>query len=481
MRIMEKKADHEAIEAHITDILTRGVGTFVDPEGTLKKKLIAKAKGEYKKNIVIKFGVDPTRPDIHLGHAVVLHKLRQLQELGCIVVFLFGDFTAQIGDPTGKSKARPEVDQAAIEANMKTYLDQVGKILDLHAARFSWIRNSDWFYTVTDYFFDPKTQLNWNTKDSEGVERNIPIDPNSFVGKALLFDRSRMQTQVLKKPARGVTFMTILSVLRHVTLAQLIERDMFQKRISDGEPLFMHEMLYPILQGIDSNVLSDVYDSCDLEVGGTDQTFNMLMGRTVMEMTKKEPQAVLSFALLVGLDGKEKMSKSLDNYVGITDAPSDMFGKLMSIPDSAIESYYELCTFTPMDDVVAIRKKIETGKVNPRDSKMELAQQIVEIYHGRAKAEEAKAAFVSVFQEKKLPDTMPEVSVAKGTLLVDVLLENDIVDSKTEFRRLLSEGAIRKDGEEKLSDPAMIVEENLTLKVGKHRFIRIIASEDLCK
>lgn len=474
MRIMEKKAGHEATEARITDILTRGVGVFVDPQDTFKKKLIAKAKGEYKKEIVIKFGVDPTRPDIHLGHAVVLHKLRQLQELGCTVVFLVGDFTAQIGDPTGKSKVRPEVDQAAIEANMKTYLDQVGKILDLNPARFSWIRNSDWFYTVTDYFFDPKTQLNWNIKDSEGIERTIPVDPNSFVGKALLFDRSRMQTQVLKKPARGVTFTTILSILRHVTLAQLIERDMFQKRINDGEPLFMHEMLYPILQGIDSNVLSDIYASCDLEVGGTDQTFNMLMGRTVMEMTKKMPQAVLSFALLVGLDGKEKMSKSLDNYVGITDAPSDMFGKIMSIPDSALLSYYELCTFTPMNDVSALKKKLEGGKINPRDSKMELAEQIVAMYHGKVKASEAQVSFVSTFQEKKLPDDMPEARVAKGTPLVDVLLEQDIVDSKTEFRRLMSEGAIRKDGEEKLTDPARKVEADLTLKVGKHRFIRIV-------
>ena len=458
----------------VSDIFERGVGTFIDPDNSFRKKLIAKASGTYSDDIVIKFGVDPTRPDIHLGHAVVLRKLRQMQDLGCKILFLIGDFTALIGDPTGKSKVRPEVEQSVVDANMKTYLDQVGKILRLDQDLFSWIRNSDWFYGVTDILVGPEAKLSWKTKDNEGVEREIPINPNDFVGKALIFDQTRMQTQVLKKPARGVTFATILSILRNITLAQLVERDMFQKRIQDGEALFMHEMMYPVMQGIDSSILSDIYNSCDLEVGGTDQTFNMLMGRRVMEIAQKAPQAVLAFELLVGLDGKEKMSKSLDNYVSIIDAPTDMFGKLMSIPDAVIKSYFELCTFTPTDQIRIILKDIESGKAHPKEVKMDLAQQIVEIYHGRDAGSLAREAFINTFQKKEIPEDMPVVNTTKGTLLSEVLVNSKLVTSKTEFRRLLDEGAIREGGEIKITDPFIVVNEEMTLKIGKHRFLKII-------
>jgi tyrosyl-tRNA synthetase len=472
---MEKQLSEKEAEKLVSEILTRGVGTFVDPGDVLRKKLIAKATGKYKNEIVIKFGVDPTRPDIHLGHAVVLHKLRRLQDIGCKVVFLIGDFTALIGDPSGKSKVRPEIEQAAVEANMKTYLDQVVKILRVDERSFSWIRNSDWFYGVTDISVDPHSKITWKTNDEGGVERTIPInDPNSFVGKALVFEKTRMQTSVLKKNARGVTFSTILAVLRNVTLAQLIERDMFQERLKSKEPLFMHEMLYPVMQGIDSNILADIYGSCDLEVGGSDQTFNMLMGRKVMESAQKEQQAVLSFEILIGLDGKEKMSKSLDNYVGVTDIPSDMFGKIMSLPDVLVPHYFELCIdYKSMSEVGDIKEQLEKKKINPRDIKMDLAEQIVALYHGTMKAKEARTQFVDTFQNKKLPDNIPEAIVTKGTPLVEALINEDIVDSKSEFRRLLGEGALRKDGEEKLIDPAMKIEEDIVLKVGKHRFIKI--------
>ncbi|OGZ12808.1 MAG: tyrosine--tRNA ligase [Candidatus Lloydbacteria bacterium RIFCSPLOWO2_01_FULL_50_20] len=472
---MEKNAENELIKL-IDEILTRGVGEFIDPDNTFREKLLKKAKDpKSKEQIIVKFGVDPTRPDIHLGHAVVLRKLRQLQDLGCKVIFLVGDFTAQIGDPTGKSRTRPEIEQAAIEANMKTYLDQIDKILKLEPAVFSWIRNSDWFYGVSDIAPNPETKVEMEiTKGKEKITLQVPH--NTLAWKAEVFKNTRMQvTHLHRAQIHDITLRGFLWTLKHVTHSRLLERDLFQERIKNNSELYMHEVMYPVLQGIDSYVLDLIYGGCDLEIGGTDQTFNMLMGREVMKVNKKAPQAVLSIDLLVGLDGKEKMSKSMDNYVGITDVPNDMFGKLMSIPDALIPSYVELCTFTPVLEAGEITKKLQAGKAHPRDIKMDLAEQIVEIYHGPTKAKEARSAFVATFQNKKLPDEMPEAKVAKGTLLADVLINEDVLDSKSEFRRLMSEGAIRKDGEEKLTDPMMKITEDLVLKVGKHRFIRIVA------
>jgi tyrosyl-tRNA synthetase len=474
---MKKALTREEAEKVVESILTRGVGTFVDPDGSFRKNLVAKAEGKYDKDIIIKFGVDPTRPDIHLGHAVVLHKLRQMQDLGCKVVFLIGDYTAQIGDPTGKSKVRPEVEQSAIEANMQTYLDQVGKILDLDPKVFSWIRNSDWFTAITDIFLSNEAKIGMDFK-FPGKEKPEHVDfpSNSFVGKAIVFEETRMQKKMGVTNISVVTMRSLLWGLKHVTLAQLVERDMFQKRIEGGESLFMHEMLYPVLQGIDSDVLYQVYGACHLEVGGTDQTFNMLMGRKMMESNNKPPQAVLSFELLVGLDGKEKMSKSLDNYVGITDAPNNMFGKLMSVPDEVLAKYFELCTFTPVDEVEKIFEQLKKGKAHPKDIKMDLAQQIVEIYHGREAGISARESFVSTFQNKELPEDMPVVEAKAGTLLVDILLAEKLVSSKTDFRRLLDEGAIRKDGETKITDPFTTLREDMVLKIGKHRFLKIVVT-----
>lgn len=470
---MEKSLNEPELKKIIDEIFTRGVGMFVDPDDIFRKKLIAKARGEYKEDIIVKFGVDPTRPDIHLGHAVVLRKLRQMQDLGCKVVFLIGDYTAQIGDPTGKSKVRPEVEQSAVEANMKTYLDQVGKILSADKKVFSWIRNSDWFTTITDLDLPLDYKVNMKINLPGFPEGEITIPPNSFVGKAIVFEETRMQKAIGAKNIAVVTMRSLLWGLKHITLAQLIERDMFQERIRSGESLFMHEMLYPVFQGIDSDVLAQVYGTCDLEIGGTDQTFNMLMGRKVLEVNKRAPQAVLSCNLLVGLDGKEKMSKSLDNYVGIIDAPTNMFGKLMSIPDSVMGAYLELCTFTGMDDVVEITKKLALGKIHPRDAKMDLAQQIVEIYHGREAGILARESFVNTFQKKEMPTDMPRVHVVSGALLVDALMEQKLVSSKTEFRRLIDEGAIREDGELKIIDPLFAITGDMVLKIGKHRFVKL--------
>ncbi len=474
MGFMIKTMTEQEAEKAVADILERGVGTFVDPDEHFRRNLIAKAQGKYNKDIIVKFGVDPTRPDIHLGHAVVLRKLRQLQDLGCKVVFLIGDYTAEIGDPTGKSKVRPEVEQSVIEANMQTYLDQVGKILSLDPKEFSWIRNSDWFTAITDIFLSNETKVGMDiTLPGRTAPEHVEFPSNSFVGKALVFEETRMQKKMGAANISVITLRSLLWGLKHVTLAQLSERDMFQKRIKENESLYMHEMLYPVLQGIDSDVLCQIYGTCNLEVGGTDQTFNMLMGRKIMESNKKIPQAVLSFALLVGLDGKEKMSKSLDNYVGIIDVPNDMFGKIMSLPDSALASYLELCTFTPMDEVEAITKELKAGKLHPKEVKMNLAQQITEIYHGRDAGVAARQHFVDTFQNKELPKDMLEVHGETNTLLVDVLIAEKLVASKSEFRRLLDEGAIRINGETKISDPFTKITEDVVLKIGKHRFLKI--------
>ncbi len=448
------------------DLFDRGVGELFDPEQSFRKKLETDPS-----KIVIKFGVDPTRPDIHLGHAVVFRKLRKFQDLGCKVVFLVGDFTSLIGDPTGKSKVRPELGQKEIEENMKTFLDQVGKILRTEPEVFSWIRNSDWFISISDLVVPQKITY---TDNNTGV--SLDFQPNSFLAKAAVYDDTRMQRSHLKKPQiLDVTLRTFLSTLRFITHGCLIDRDMFQERIKSGGELYMHEMLYPVLQGIDSSIIGRIYGSCDLEVGGTDQTFNMLMGRDIMKFSEQEPQAVLSFKLLEGLDGKEKMSKSLDNYVAITDSPNDMFGKIMSLPDSLIPKYFELCTYTPISDIEKISKELSSGKTNPKDIKMRLAKEIVEIYHGSKQATEAQKNFTEVFSEGKIPTELPIAEVPKGSFLKDVLLEMGLVSSKSDFSRLLKGGAIELvEEKEKVSDADFKPESDCVVRVGKSRFIKIV-------
>ena len=445
----------------INELFTRGVGEFIDPNGVFRKKL----ENDPEK-VVIKFGVVPTRPDLHLGHAVVLRKLREFQDLGVKVVFLIGDYTAQIGDPTGKSKIRPEIEQQEVETNMKTYLEQVGKILKTDDKVFSWIRNSDWFTAINDIGAPVGQKLSWTLSSGKVVD---DIDANSTVGKSLLFEKSRMQT----KDLFVITLRSFLWTLKHITHSRLIKRDLFQDRLNNGEELFLHEMMYPVLQGIDSFALDHIYNSCDLEVGGTDQLFNMLVGRDVMEMNQKTPQAVLSFKLLEGTDGKEKMSKSLDNYIGITDEPNDMYGKVMSIPDSSIGNYFELCTFTPMDEVEDIQKKLEKGSVNPKDIKMKLAKQIVAIYHGEDKAQKAEESFVNTFQKREIPEEMTELD-GRGKTLMDILIEAKILSSKGDFRRLIEEGAVTDlSTDKKLTDANFIPENGMQFKIGKKRFIKI--------
>jgi len=293
---------------------------------------------------------------------------------------------------------------------------------------------------------------------------------NHIINKAHHWEKTRMQ----KNNINSYTLINLLAILRKITFSRLIEREMFQERIKENMPIFMNEMLYPVIQGIDSNAISNIYGSCDLEVGGTDQHFNMLVGRDVMEMNQKIPQAVLSFKLLEGTDGKEKMSKSLDNYIGITDEPNDMYGKVMSVPDSSIGNYFELCTFTPMKEIEEMRKKLKDKSVNPKDIKMNLARQIVAIYHGEEKAQKAEKNFISTFQKREIPEEMMELETKKGESLMNVLVEVKILSSKGDFRRLIEEKAITDlETNKKITDADFIPKSGMKFKIGKKRFIKI--------
>ncbi|MBX4200106.1 tyrosine--tRNA ligase [Candidatus Parcubacteria bacterium] len=462
------------METDIESLITRGVGTFIDPEGSFKEKLLKKAQGEYPQDIVIKLGVDPSRPDIHLGHAVILRKLRQFQDVGCKVIFLVGDFTARIGDPEGKGKTRPEIEQAEVDKNAQTYIDQVGKILRTEDPKlFSWIRNSDWFTNITDLNLPDDYQISLDVTVDEKTAK-VKFPPNSTVGKAIVFEESRMQKKLGTPGIYSITLNGLLWTLRHFTFSRLSDRDMFQDRLKGGGELYMHEMLYPVLQGIDSVAIARIYGSCDLEIGGTDQTFNMLAGRDAMKANKIAPQSVMSLEILPGLDGTEKMSKSSDNYIAITDLSGDMYGKVMSIPDAVIPQYFRLATYTPDNEIKNIEKKLGENKENPRDIKMRLAREIVAIYHGEEAAKHAEEDFVSTFRDKSVPKDTQRVKVSSGTKLVDVVLSQGLVESKSEFARLIREGAIRNaESEEVISAPDFTIEISQTLKIGKRRFISI--------
>lgn len=458
-------------ETDLNELFSRGIATFIDPDDAFRKKIEGKARGTYTNDIVIKLGIDPTRPDIHLGHAVILRKLRAFQDIGCKIIFLIGDYTSLIGDPTGKSKTRPEISQAEIEANMKTYLEQVGKILKTDDPKvFSWMRNSDWFLDVTDISASEGAKI--NVQDSEN-KNTITVGANSFVGKASIFENTRMQKTALGLGnIQTVSFTRILSTLRHITHARLIERDMFQDRINQGAELYMHEMLYPVLQGIDSTVLASIYGSCDLETGGTDQTFNMLIGRDIMKMNKQPEQAVMALDILEGLDGKEKMSKSLDNYVSVADAPENMYGKIMSIPDSIIPRYFLLATYAPVAEIADIEKTLKDGKTNPRDIKMRLAREIVAIYHGEQSVKTAEDSWVSTFSEKKIPEDVPVISGEFATI-IDAMTAAGVAESKAEARRLVESGAVTHlESELKIKEFSAKPEKG-TYRVGKIRFFRI--------
>ena len=388
-----------AIEQAIQTI-RRGADELIVEE-ELAKKLATGRK------LRVKLGLDPTAPDLHLGHTVVINKLRHFQELGHQVQFLIGDFTGMIGDPTGKNQTRPPLSRDEILRNAKTYQDQVFKILD--PARTQILFNSEW-------------------SDKLGAEGMIRL-------------------------------------ASRYTVARLLERDDFQKRFSGNQPISVHELLYPLMQGYDSVAMKS-----DVELGGTDQKFNLLVGRELQKQYGQEPQCILTMPLLEGLDGKEKMSKSLGNYVGISEPPREMFGKLMSISDELMWRYITLLSFASEQEIAAWRKD------KPRDVKARFAKEIVARFHGRPAAEEAEAEFEQRFRHGVLPDDMPEVSVSPGgeTTFAQLLKLAGLVESTSEANRLIGQGGVRVDGE-RLSDRALKAARGRTyvIQVGKRKFARV--------
>jgi len=389
----------------IKNLLERGVVDVIERD-SLEKKLNS------SKKLRIKFGADPTAPDLHLGHAVALRKLKEFQDLGHKIIFIIGDFTAKIGDPSGKNKTRPPLSEIEIKKNTQTYLQQIGKILDVQKIKI--YKNSQWF------------------------------------SKMKLEDLIRLSAKL--------------------TVAKILERDDFEKRIKNKIEIYYHETLYPLLQAYDS-----VMVEADVEIGGSDQIFNMLVGRDLQKKMGQEPQDVLTVPLLVGLDGKEKMSKSLKNYVGFNETPQEQFGKLMSLPDELIIQYMKLLTDIPAEEIDEIEKKMKKKIVNPRDAKMRLAFEIVSFYHSEDEAYKAKEEFERVFSRKEMPKEMPEIKVSQNKIkIIDFLAENSLVSSKSEARRLIEQKAVEINGEI-IGDwhKETEVKDGAIMRIGKRKFIKI--------
>lgn len=391
-------------EDKIKKLLTRGVEDILVKE-SLEKKLKA------GKTLRVKLGIDPTSPDLHIGHAVVLRKLRAFQDLGHKAVLIIGDFTATIGDPTGKSTTRPPLSPETIKENMKQYISQAEKILDISSTEIHY--NSEW------------------------------LEPLSFA-------------EVFK-----------LAGLMSVT--QMLERNDFKNRIAAGNSVRMHELFYPLMVSYDSVAIK-----ADVELGGNDQLFNVLAGRSLMEKLELPPQDILTTSLLVGTDGTEKMSKSLGNYIALNDTANDMLGKIMSVKDELISNYFLLCTDIEESDIEVMEEEMKAG-ANPKEYKMRLASEIVTIYHGGDAADEAQQSFDNAFKKGGIPDDAPEVKVAEGNLLGEVLVNEKIVESKSEFSRLIKEGAISiVETEEKITEREYELTESVNLRIGKKRFVKII-------
>ena len=386
--------------------LTRGTDEVL-PEDGLENKL------KEGRPLIVKAGFDPTAPDLHIGHTVLINKMRQFQQLGHDVVFLIGDFTGMIGDPSGKNATRPPLTPDEIAANAATYEKQIFKILDEEKTRVAF--NSTWMGEM----------------DAAGL---------------------------------------IKLASRH-TVARMLERDDFNKRYKGGQPISIHEFLYPLVQGYDSVALK-----ADVELGGTDQKFNLLVGRQLQQEFGQKPQIVMTTPLLEGLDGVQKMSKSLGNYIGITDAPGEMFGKLMSISDELMWRYFEVLSFRTLDDINALKKSVAEG-MNPRDTKFELGHEIVARFHSEADAAAARQEFVSRFQQGAMPDEISDVTIESqdGKLGIAYLLKSaGLVSSTSDAFRMIKQGAVKIDGE-RVEDRSLQVEAGSThvYQVGKRKFARV--------
>ncbi|EKO3491228.1 tyrosine--tRNA ligase [Vibrio fluvialis] len=390
-----------SIEAALAEI-KRGVEELIPEE-----ELIAKLKEG--RPLRIKLGADPTAPDIHLGHTVILNKLRTFQDLGHDVTFLIGDFTGMVGDPTGKNTTRPPLTREDVLRNAETYKQQVFKILDPAKTKIQF--NSEWLSEL-------------------GAEGMIRLAANQ-------------------------------------TVARMLERDDFKKRYANGQPIAIHEFMYPLLQGYDSVAMET-----DVELGGTDQKFNLLMGRELQKSNGQKPQVVLMMPLLVGLDGEKKMSKSANNYIGVSEAPSEMFGKIMSISDDLMWSYYELLSFRPLEELQQFKADVANGK-NPRDIKILLAKEIIARFHSEADADAAEQEFINRFQKGAMPDEMPEFEFEAGIAIANLLKDAGLVGSTSDALRMIKQGAVKQDGE-KLDDAKLVPEVGTSVyQVGKRKFARV--------
>ncbi len=383
------------------------------PQGSLEAKL-----KELDRPLRIKLGFDPTKPDLHLGHAVVLHALRRFQDAGHQVVIIIGDFTARIGDPTGKEATRPPLSLDDVKQNAQTYLDQLGLIVDLSKAEVHW--NGEW------------------------------LDRMSFA------DTVKLAAQA--------------------TVAQMLARDNFAKRYERNDPIALHEFLYPLMQGYDSVAIK-----ADVELGGTDQKFNLLMGRDIQQAYGQSPQVVMMFPILEGTDGVQKMSKSLGNTIGLTDAPEDMYGKVMSIPDSLLENYYRLASGLPLSEIAPLLEGLEAGTTHPRDAKMRLAKAVVSRYHGPSVGLQAEEAFVRQFQQRQLPEDIPLCPVPEASMPAAALLvAMGLAASSSEARRLVQQGGVKlhRDAEPEtvkaIDQRVEVGSEGVIVQVGKRRFGRAI-------
>jgi len=388
------------------ELIKRGIDEVLTEDD-----LVSKLKS--KKQLTVKVGFDPTAPDLHLGHTVILNKMRHFQDLGHKVVFLVGDFTGRIGDPSGKNKTRPSLDKEELEKNAKTYSEQVFKILnkDLTDIRF----NSEWCEDL----------------GADGIIR----------------------------------------LASRYNLGRMLERDDFSKRYKAKQQIAIHEFLYPLIQAYDSIALN-----ADVEMGGTDQKFNLLVGRELQRAFDQEPQVCITLPILEGLDGANKMSKSLDNYVGINEAPDEMFGKIMSISDDLMWRWFELLSFKPINEINELKKEVKSG-MNPRDVKILLAEEIIERFHSKKDAENAKNTFLDRFQKGAKPKDIETFSISldDGDIAIGNLLkESGLVQSTSEAMRLVKQGAV-KINDEKIDDPKLSIEKNqeLLVQVGKRRFLKI--------
>jgi tyrosyl-tRNA synthetase len=389
-------------------LLKRGTVEIFN-ENELAEKLTNSAKD--KRQLRVKLGLDPTSPDIHLGHTVVLRKMRQFQDLGHKAVLIIGDYTARIGDPTGQNATRPMLSPEQIEKNAKTYFEQAGKILDTSSDKLEVRHNSEW----------------------------------------------------LEK----LTLMELIQIAAKKTVSQMLQRDSFKLRLEKGIDVYTHEFIYPLMQGYDSVAVKS-----DVELGGTDQTFNNLVGRDIQKAYNQPQQVVITVPILVGLDGKEKMSKSKGNYIGVTDSPGDMFGKVMSISDDMMENYFTLLTDTPLEK---IKELTNAQKTHPKQAKVLLAKTIVSQFHGNEVGDSAAGQFEKVFAQKQLPDEIPEFNLPAQPIMVkQLLLSCKLVETGGEAKRMCSQSAVTIDGQ-KITDSnaAITPKDGMTIQVGKRKFAKI--------